>query len=100
VIARWLEICWQFVRLTFISQMNLILTPVIALLLCMPRYLEGSLSLGEVVQAAAAFVMVQGRSTGFRTISAAWPIGPLRPIEWHSSCSDWIRSMGEVTAMQ
>jgi vitamin B12/bleomycin/antimicrobial peptide transport system ATP-binding/permease protein len=60
VIARWLEICWQFVRLTFISQMNLILTPVIALLLCMPRYLEGSMSLGEVVQAAAAFVMVQG----------------------------------------
>jgi vitamin B12/bleomycin/antimicrobial peptide transport system ATP-binding/permease protein len=60
VIARWLEICWQFVRLTFISQMNLVLTPVIALLLCMPRYLEGSMSLGEVVQAAAAFVMVQG----------------------------------------
>jgi putative ATP-binding cassette transporter len=60
VIARWLEICWQFVRLTFISQMNLVLTPVIALLLCMPRYLDGSMSLGEVVQAAAAFVMVQG----------------------------------------
>ncbi len=60
VIARWLEICWQFVRLTFISQMNLVLTPVIALLLCMPKYLEGSMSLGEVVQAAAAFVMVQG----------------------------------------
>jgi putative ATP-binding cassette transporter len=60
VIARWLDICWQFVRLTFLSQMNLVLTPVIALLLCMPKYLQGSLTLGEVVQAAAAFVMVQG----------------------------------------
>lgn len=47
-------------RLTFLSQMNLILMPVIALLLCMPKYLLGSMSLGEVVQAAAAFVMVQG----------------------------------------
>ena len=60
VIERWRQICRQFVRLTFISQMNLVLTPVIALLLCMPKYLEGSMSLGEVVQAAAAFVMVQG----------------------------------------
>lgn len=59
VIARWLELCWQFVRLTFISNTNLILTPVIALLLCMPKYLDGSLRLGEIVQAAAAFVMVQ-----------------------------------------
>jgi putative ATP-binding cassette transporter len=60
VIASWLEVCWQFVRLTLISQMSLLLTPVIALLLCMPKYLVGSMSLGEVVQAAAAFVMVQG----------------------------------------
>jgi vitamin B12/bleomycin/antimicrobial peptide transport system ATP-binding/permease protein len=60
VIARWLDICWQFVRLTFVSQLNLVLTPVIALLLCMPKYLQGSLTLGEVVQASAAFVTVQG----------------------------------------
>lgn len=60
VIARWLEVCWQFVRLTVISQVSLVLTPVMALLLCMPKYLDGSMSLGEVVQAAAAFVMVQG----------------------------------------
>jgi putative ATP-binding cassette transporter len=62
VIARWLDICWQFVRLTFVSQLNLVLTPVIALLLCMPKYLQGSLTLGEVVQASGAFVTVQGAS--------------------------------------
>ncbi|HXY89597.1 MAG TPA: SbmA/BacA-like family transporter [Xanthobacteraceae bacterium] len=60
VIARWRDICWQFVRLTFVSQTNLVLTPVIALLLCMPKYLQGSLTLGEVVQASAAFGIVQG----------------------------------------
>jgi vitamin B12/bleomycin/antimicrobial peptide transport system ATP-binding/permease protein len=60
VIARWLDICWQFVRLTFVSQLNFVLTPVIALLLCMPKYLQGSLTLGEVVQASGAFVTVQG----------------------------------------
>jgi putative ATP-binding cassette transporter len=60
VIARWLDICRQFVQLTFVSQLNLVLTPVIALLLCMPKYLQGALTLGEVVQASAAFVTVQG----------------------------------------
>jgi vitamin B12/bleomycin/antimicrobial peptide transport system ATP-binding/permease protein len=60
VIARWLDICWQFVRLTFVSQLNFVLTPVIAMLLCMPKYLQGSLTLGEVVQASGAFVTVQG----------------------------------------
>ena len=60
VIARWLDICWQFVQLTFVSQLNFVLTPVIAMLLCMPKYLQGSLTLGEVVQASGAFVTVQG----------------------------------------
>jgi vitamin B12/bleomycin/antimicrobial peptide transport system ATP-binding/permease protein len=60
VIARWLELCWLFTRMTLISQGSFILTPVVALILCTPKYLAGTLSLGEVVQAAAAFVMVQG----------------------------------------
>jgi putative ATP-binding cassette transporter len=32
----------------------------IALLLCTPKYIEGAMTRGEVVQAAAAFVVVQG----------------------------------------
>lgn len=60
LIAWWREVCWQFVRLGVISYTTLILTPIIALLLCAPKYLDGSMSLGEVVQAAAAFVIVQG----------------------------------------
>ena len=36
-----------------------ILVPVVGLLLCTPKYLAGTMTLGEVVQAAAAFVVVQ-----------------------------------------
>jgi vitamin B12/bleomycin/antimicrobial peptide transport system ATP-binding/permease protein len=59
VIARWLELSWLFARMTLISQGSIILTPVAALILCAPKYLAGTMNLGEVVQAAAAFVLVQ-----------------------------------------
>lgn len=60
VIAQWLALCWQYMRMTLISHTNFLLTPVVGLLLCVPKYLTGTMSLGEVVQAAAAFAMVQG----------------------------------------
>jgi len=47
-------------RMTLVSHSNTVLTPVIALLLCAPKYLAGTMTLGGVVQAAAAFVTVQG----------------------------------------
>jgi len=43
-----------------VSQSNYILAPVLALLLCVPKYLAGTMSLGEVTQSAAAFATVQG----------------------------------------
>ena len=42
-------------RLTVVTYSSLLITPVIGLLLCTPKYLAGAMSLGEVVQAAAAF---------------------------------------------
>lgn len=60
VIAIWRDYCWQLVRMTMVSQGNTLLTPVIGLLLCTPKYLDGTMTLGEVVQAGAAFVIVQG----------------------------------------
>jgi putative ATP-binding cassette transporter len=47
-------------RMTLVTHTNLLLTPLIALLLCTPKYIEGMMTLGEVVQAAAAFGVVQG----------------------------------------
>jgi ABC-type uncharacterized transport system fused permease/ATPase subunit len=59
-LARWLSLLWQLVSTTLVSHSNFILAPVLGLLLCVPKYLAGSMSLGEVTQSAAAFVTVQG----------------------------------------
>ena len=59
VLLWWRELCWQLVRTTLVSQGNLILAPVFAWLLCVPKYLSGAMSLGELTQTAAAFVTVQ-----------------------------------------
>ncbi|MFG1203118.1 SbmA/BacA-like family transporter [Xanthobacter aminoxidans] len=80
VIAQWRALCWQLMRMTLVSQTNLLLTPVIGLLLCMPKYLVGLMSLGEAVQAAAAFTIVQG---AFNWITDSYA----RLAEWRSSAN-------------
>ena len=60
VIAQWRRLCWQHMRITSITNGNLLLAPIVGLMLCAPKYLVGEMSLGEVTQAAAAFVTVQG----------------------------------------
>lgn len=59
VIMEWRFLCGQYLRTTVVSYGNFVLAPVIPLLLCAPKYLEGTLSLGEVMQASTAFVTVQ-----------------------------------------
>lgn len=56
----WREFLWQLVRTTFVSHGNFLFAPVFAWFLCAPKYLTGAMSLGELTQAAAAFVVVQG----------------------------------------
>jgi putative ATP-binding cassette transporter len=59
VIMQWRALCGQYMRTTVVSYSNFVLAPVIPLLLCAPKYLAGTMSLGEVMQASAAFVTVQ-----------------------------------------
>lgn len=59
VLLWWREYCWQLVRTTLVSQGNVLLAPVVAWILCAPKYLTGAMSLGELTQSAAAFVVVQ-----------------------------------------
>ena len=80
VIAQWLALCWQLMRLTLVTQSNLLLAPIVGLLLCMPKYLAGTLTLGQVVQAAAAFAIVQG---AFNWITDNYG----RLAEWTSSAN-------------
>ena len=65
VIAIWRIYCWQLVRMTLVTYTSLLVTPVIGLLLCLPKYLADEMTLGEVVQASAAFVVVQGAFNWF-----------------------------------
>jgi putative ATP-binding cassette transporter len=60
VVLWWREFCWQLVRTTLVSHGNFLFAPVVAWFLCVPKYLSGAMSLGELTQSAAAFVVVQG----------------------------------------
>jgi ABC-type uncharacterized transport system fused permease/ATPase subunit len=65
VIEAWRRLCWQLMRTTLVTHGNLLLAPVVGLLLCVPKYLDGQMSLGEVTQAAAAFATVQSAFNWF-----------------------------------
>jgi vitamin B12/bleomycin/antimicrobial peptide transport system ATP-binding/permease protein len=51
-------IAWQ-ARMAWLSGANYVLAPAVPLLLGAPKYLSGEMSLGSLMQAAAAFVQVQ-----------------------------------------
>jgi putative ATP-binding cassette transporter len=59
VIGRWREICVQFMRITVVAHSNSLAAPIVGWFLCAPKYLAGTMSLGEAAQAVAAFVTVQ-----------------------------------------
>ncbi len=59
VLGSWRKLLHQHMRLTVVSNTNYELAPAIPIFLCMPKYLAGTLTLGEVTQLAAAFVSVQ-----------------------------------------
>jgi putative ATP-binding cassette transporter len=56
---RWRQYTLQFLRTTLISQSSQTFVPVVPLILCAPKYLASEMSLGQVMQAASAFVTVQ-----------------------------------------
>jgi putative ATP-binding cassette transporter len=58
VVRRWYAVMTQQGRMTWIFGSNNVLAPVVPLLLGAPKYLSGEMSLGSLMQAAAAFVQV------------------------------------------
>ena len=58
VAARWLDVVRQHCHLTWILNGNAFFAPVFPVLLAAPKYLAGELSLGSVMQIAAAFIAV------------------------------------------
>ena len=59
VIASWTDVAVQTVKTTLVSQTSGYVAPVLPIILCAPKFLDGSMTLGEVMQAASAFTIVQ-----------------------------------------
>jgi ABC-type uncharacterized transport system fused permease/ATPase subunit len=59
VLRAWRGICAQTMKTTIVSQTSGYIAPILPVVLCAPKYLDGSMSLGQVMQAASAFTIVQ-----------------------------------------
>jgi putative ATP-binding cassette transporter len=59
VFARWRDLMGQHMRTVVVSQGSSQLCGIVPVVLCAPRYIEGAMTLGQVMQAASAFVIVQ-----------------------------------------
>ena len=68
----------QYMRTMFVSHGNFVIASVIPIILCAPKYLAGEMTLGTVMQAAAAFIQVQ---YAFNWIVDNYP----RLAEWTAS---------------
>jgi putative ATP-binding cassette transporter len=60
VLRAWRRIGFQNMKTTIVSQTSSYIAPVLPVILCAPKFLDGTMSLGEVMQAASAFTIVQG----------------------------------------
>src|SRR6185295_1853633 len=78
VISTWARMAGEYMRTMFVSHGNFIIASVIPVILCAPKFLAGEMSLGTVMQAAAAFIQVQ---YAFNWIVDNYP----RLAEWTAS---------------
>ena len=60
VLMAWRQIAVQNMKTTIVSQTSSYIAPVLPIILCAPKFLDGSMTLGQVMQAASAFTIVQG----------------------------------------
>jgi vitamin B12/bleomycin/antimicrobial peptide transport system ATP-binding/permease protein len=77
-VQRWLAIVRQHGNLTWITNASGPLVPIFPLLVALPKYLSGDLTLGQVMQLAAAFVQVQ--------VAISWIVDNYNKIaDWYAS---------------
>src|SRR4051812_13738718 len=85
VLRQWSRLARQHMRTTLVSQGSSLIAPVVPLLLCAPKFLDGSMTLGQVMQAASAFTIVQ---TAFGWLVDNYP----RLADWNA-CARRIASL-------
>jgi putative ATP-binding cassette transporter len=59
VLRAWRDLCFQNMKTSVVSQTSGYIAPVLPIILCAPKVLAGELTLGQVMQAASAFTIVQ-----------------------------------------
>jgi len=59
VFLAWRDVCIQTMRTTIVSQISGYIAPILPIVLCAPKFLDNAMTLGEVMQAASAFTIVQ-----------------------------------------
>src|ERR1700760_2865227 len=85
VLRQWARLAGQHMRTTLVSRGSSLIAPVVPLLLCAPKFLDGSMTLGQVMQAASAFTIVQ---TAFGWLVDNYP----RLADWNA-CARRIASL-------
>jgi vitamin B12/bleomycin/antimicrobial peptide transport system ATP-binding/permease protein len=78
VLAAWRNVAIQTMKTTAVSQTSAYIAPILPIILCAPKYLDGSMSLGQIMQAASAFTIVQ---SAFNWIVDNYP----RLADWTAS---------------
>jgi putative ATP-binding cassette transporter len=93
VLRRWRDLCIQTMRTTVVSQTSSYVVPVLPIILCAPKFLDGSMSLGEVMQAVSAFTIVQ---SAFNWLVDNYP----RLADWAAAASRVASLMNSLDALE
>jgi putative ATP-binding cassette transporter len=86
VLRAWRNICIQTMRTTIVSQSSGYIAAVLPIILCAPKFLDGGMTLGQVMQAASAFTIVLG---AFNWLVDNYP-----------RLADWMASARRIASLQ
>ena len=95
LVVNWLRMVRQHANITWVMNANSALIPVVPLMLALPKYLMGQLTLGEMMQLASAFAQVQiaiGWLTDNYWRVAEWFASARRVVELADALDDLDRS--------
>jgi vitamin B12/bleomycin/antimicrobial peptide transport system ATP-binding/permease protein len=85
VVSRWRDLMVQHMRAVIVSQGSAQVCGIVPILLCTPRYLDGTMTLGQIMQLASAFTIVQGALSWF--------------MENYTRLGDWTASVRRVASL-
>jgi vitamin B12/bleomycin/antimicrobial peptide transport system ATP-binding/permease protein len=86
VLRAWRDVCIQSMRTTIVSQTSGYIAPILPIILCAPKFLADAMTLGEVMQAASAFAIVQS--------ALNWL------VDNYPRLADWAASARRVASLQ